>query len=283
MSTLIPEKIYKYQSFNENTKRNLILNSLWLSKPNNFNDVFDCSSLFVSAEKMSVNEWDKLISLQNKIAPNDMYVKLWQNAKNREVIKKINTERVSEFLLRFRDRIGVACFSEIPCYSNVNNEDVSEKNLNPSDFSLVMWSHYAEGSKGFCLEFDTRYGIFEKEKVYLHKIDYTREFISVKPSIMSLEPYNDVEFKQLNDLCMKSITMKSMGWAYEKEWRLINPKKGNHYLKFGDKSLTAVYFGCCMPDDQKSFISQIVGKSIEKYQIEKSKYEFKVYRVKYEG
>lgn len=108
-------------------------------------------------------------------------------------------------------RRGVSCFSE------VNNE-------------LLMWSHYADKYKGFCLEFDTNHEPFSK----VRKVNYTDQM----PTLSITEALINNDYDQVLEL----YCTKSGSWAYDKEWRCIHQPAGTSWTYEFD-ALVGIYFG----------------------------------------
>jgi hypothetical protein len=251
MTTNIPLKLYKYQSYNVQTIDNLKNGCIWFSKPTLFNDPFDCSIPYV-LENMSNDEWNTLYKRVKK---------LWENMKDEEYKKstakyflsdkpsedfKKNYNLASE--LGWGEQIkdnfsqqGIACFSE-----KVDD--------------LLMWSHYSDGHRGFCLEFDTSFNPFSKA-VQVH-------YSKLLPSSLKL----DGDGILVDPL----VTTKYIGWSYEKEWRLFH-EHGDTEYGFDDRALAGVYFGSEMPFVHTEIISLVVsGFPTKLYKMKRSETEFKV-------
>ena len=107
-----------------------------------------------------------------------------------------------------RNQQGVACFSE-----DVDN--------------ILMWAHYADGHRGFCLEFDTKDETFSKA----HPVVYS----NLLPALNMA----DVFIRNSRNNLMAIYTTKAASWAYEKEWRLLIDK-GDMAYKVSDNTLTGV-------------------------------------------
>jgi len=138
---------------------------------------------------------------------------------------------IADFLLQR----GVSCFSE-----KVD--------------SLLMWSHYADHCKGFCLEFDTATEAFEK----IRKVRYAKEM----PEFDVVSMYCAEEFDPVSELyCTKAID-----WAYEHEWRGIHDKAGTAFCYEGS-ALTGVYFGPDMPFAAIEIIALILSGQNEHVQL----------------
>ena len=90
----------------------------------------------------------------------------------------------------------------------------------------LMWSHYADGHKGFCLEFDTRKCKLLSEKLF--PVTYSDEFPIIK---------------EFDEIIPNGVLRKTKKWEYEKEWRLIIGGSGNCHLPYNRRALSSIYFG----------------------------------------
>jgi len=231
------------------TVDNLKERILWFSKPARFNDPFDCSIPFKITD-IDQSDWillfnmlrEKVVDkekfdedyLSNKL-PNEKF-----KEKNIESAIKASKDKINEYHQR-----GVACFSE-----NVDD--------------ILMWSHYSEGHRGFCLEFNTKFDPFQKAQ----KVIYSTEYPSINPA--------DVLLRRLPYIPTALLTTKSNHWAYEKEWRIIH-EEGDKEYSVEASALTGIYFGCEMPFVHKEILSLILSQSpTTLYEMIKSEGEFKV-------
>lgn len=179
-------KYYRDQSLNLDS---VMSNKMWYSAPCNFNDAFDCD--------VAINEQAIFKSLLPAV-PGGKIIRegssVWLQLKS-GLHKQIT-------LLRriFEDQkvsMGIACLSEVPD-------------------SILMWSHYANNHRGFCvsynllalnqkLQFSAVPVLYTQDRVCLHSISLDQDKLS----------------KETMSLFIKSITSKSTDWSYEKEWRII--------------------------------------------------------------
>ncbi|WP_392385405.1 DUF2971 domain-containing protein [Marinomonas primoryensis] len=86
--------------------------------------------------------------------------------------------------------------------------------LTTTHLNKLMWSHYGDSHKGFCIEFE----IDDSNPAFkgkLYKVKYEEEPMIFNQEIMS-SPY-----KERNDFMFKVITTKDKVWEYEDEYRLI--------------------------------------------------------------
>ncbi|WP_272151868.1 DUF2971 domain-containing protein [Tenacibaculum aiptasiae] len=135
---------------------------------------------------------------------------------------------------------------KIACFSNVNN-------------SNLMWSHYANNYRGFCVEYsDELFEFFKKKINFVASKDVS--YSSVPPEIKILgDKVNQAKGIFFN---------KQKEWEYEKEHRLI--LKGSNETEFIDINPQFI---------KRIFIGSKCNLSIRKKIIDISKsYSFKIYQ-----
>ena len=124
----------------------------------------------------------------------------------------------------------------------------------------LLWAHYANSHKGFCIEYDLDILVNNlskdfniSDKIY---IAYQDERPEVKES------------DKLFDIRTKVFGTKSLAWKYENEVRLVFRTSG---LKKKKKSaITAIYFGLNISlDDRRDIVGRMAGRSIDFYQMER--------------
>ena len=256
----IPPKLYKFQSFESKYSiENLRDNQIWFSKPERLNDPFDCATptVFIDTDNEEV---------MANFLENFSFAKLRKEGKT-ELIEKLKSQhfqngKPDQKLLIEADKLfreysqaqidiyrhtGVACFTtELK--------------------SILMWSHYADGHKGFCLELDTKY-LSER----LIEVIYSGSYPTLSPEDWYKAPHRLIE----------PLYTKSNDWAYENEWRFIK-KKGNSVYTYNPKALTAIYFGCSASSENINKILTLPAKSAARlYQMRPSSTEFKLEYVPY--
>lgn len=233
MNKPIPDKLYKYQPFDQYTLINLIRQQFYFSKPGNFNDPYDCDPpiKMIKAHRTLKNKKNLYANLrdfaQDKVLFDKEY--LSNGIPNGKFEKEyINNPKWIKELIKAK--VGVTCFSE-----QVNN--------------ILMWSHYGDKHKGFCLEFDTK-NIMEASQEKTYEVNYPKTNKYHKLSILDL----------LNpELLERLLTTKSREWGYEKEWRIISRIGGDKVFRFNPKALTGIYFGYDMPENYKDVIISVLS------------------------
>ena len=174
-----PRTLYKYRSGNKNSIDDFKDEQLW------FNDPFDT---FVSGALFdnSIEDLKETI-LNRKSTIDKIFGKAETNIEEDELFIenfKKNEEARLNFIKTVRSTFRVSCFSQ-------------------KNDSILMWSHYANSHKGFCLEYDFK---MLKELITLPlPVKYCNDLP------------NDIDDK------LKLIFTKSKEWSYEEEWRLVKP------------------------------------------------------------
>lgn len=242
MKNRIPHKIYKYQSLADGSHclENLTKHQVYFPKPELLNDPFDFRISFVLSS-LTEKEWRSGFDKFSEMIEADLGTnavkqaqaefltngELNQHFKN--TLIRANSKNISGSSAKYEQR-GVACFAKK--FDNI-----------------LMWSHYADGHRGLCLEFDTRFPPFNDPQK-LHKVIYDNHRPTLSP----------IEFIVNGFIPVTPLITKSRKWEYEKEWRLITPH-GNSSIEYDPKALTGIYFGCLMPDAQKRKIATMPANS----------------------
>ncbi|MBR5178064.1 MAG: DUF2971 domain-containing protein [Lachnospiraceae bacterium] len=152
------------------------------------------------------------------------------------------------------------------CFTETNN-------------NTLMWSHYAEQYKGFCIEYDIKR--VKKEKAllehlfpvcYKNKRFIRRDIESLTESHIALKEaiHGDYEYdgsESLEDI-LPMFLIKGKAWEYEREWRIIYTKKQlydinesiYYSLNIPFDCISAVYLGYRMEPEKKKNIIEIAQR-----------------------
>jgi hypothetical protein len=282
----MPEKLYKYYTFNDNNKNNLLKSVVWLSKPENFNDPYDCAlrcSIFdllnyffvenmnkvfeninSSEHELSDEEKVKIINSNNKIATfAEIMIKKDKSikAKDRNRVKNALI-KAEKFILEKQpnsmENIG-KIGTIVSCFSEVND-------------SIVMWSHYANNHKGFCLEYDFKsLGFNDMRTTLLYPVIYQKEILDVTEYLKIDEGHFN------NTISILAAITKSKEWKYEKEWRMIIPFGISDEREQLVPLPKNIYAGARISKTNKDFLLEYSKKyNIPFYQSEMKKNMFKI-------
>ena len=246
----IPKTIYKYESFNAYSLKNLKAQAIYMASPLRFNDPYDCA-LSTILHEMSDDDLDKIVShyVNQENVPIHVKKQFLSLSKTdlRAMLFRTMKTTFEQTKQQFLELKGVSCFSE--------KKDV-----------ILMWAHYGDCYQGFCLEFRTDIEPFNK----LKKVQYTVEI----PRINIVSCLIEKNFDHITHL----YCTKSLNWQYEQEWRLFHQEAGTLY-HYPAKALKAIYFGPSMDGNIIEIICLIIqgqNPDVEFWKGKLSKTEFKI-------
>jgi Protein of unknown function (DUF2971) len=253
--TTPPPRLYKYQPFNARTLENLANRQIWFNAPSRFNDPFDCALPFFDPSRLTDADYLRAYQHQKermpttprldaKLCPNGVPSQEFRDLIVRSVTDVFETQRKT--LLEDR---GVTCFSAKP-------------------LDITMWSHYADGHRGFSLEFDTS---TEPWRSTTFRVRYADAFPYVNPIDVLINPIPD---DPENDLLIASVLTKAACWQYEEEWRAMHMEP-NKRFGYDFRILTGIYFGAAMPTAHKGILSSVLRDSpTQLYQVQRDEKGF---------
>jgi hypothetical protein len=129
--------------------------------------------------------------------------------------------------------------------------------------NALMWAHYANKHKGFCVEYDLAHTKSSTFLVNLNPVLYSKK----RPTVpMSLFDYTDLKNIKIstNNLSIADLILallkKSDIWQYEEEWRLILYDKAGKELvenKFCIDCISKIILGCNMESKFENILIDI--------------------------
>jgi len=227
----VPKFLYKYRQFIKTHVDAAEQGELWLSAPEMFNDPFDTAIYFhpsrIEVEDLSPDEFlaaaerlrkeveagpvSRLPDIRNPIRLGDWFDRTFQ-----DVLDKLPPGEKEAFREFVRKEIGTQGELQLRRMSNMFRKGFSVLSLSANARSVLMWSHYADSHRGFCLEYDFGSLPFES----LHKRVCFPVFYRRKRTDASR--YFAKGMRDFNRLFGQYLCMlKSEEWAYEQEWRMI--------------------------------------------------------------
>lgn len=241
-----PVFLYKYYRDQSLNLDSVMSNKMWYSAPRNFNDPFDCD--------IAVDEPEILKSLLpsvpgGKVIREGSYAWLQLKSNLHKQIALLEGTLADQ-----KSSIGISCLSEVPD-------------------SLLMWSHYANNHRGFCVAYNLL-ELNQKLKFSAVPVIYTKERICLQSISLDQKALN----KETMSLFIQSLTSKSPEWSYEKEWRIIRdqaacgPKWDNKTKGALLDTIppSAIILGCCASDELTSVLMQhCQNHKIPLYKMEK--------------
>lgn len=231
MSDKTPSALYKYQALNKENRewirKIFTRNEIYFASPKEFKDPFDCR--VQSSLAASDNDWESYLEnmLKNRHPG-------WHYDERQAAIKQLvrsgwhedpgAQQQIVHDTQEAIDRTGVYCISEVP-------DDI------------LMWSQYADGHRGFCLQFSIVPKSFSFGE-FLFQVKYTSSY----PQISIVQ--------DREELTKQILLTKSCRWEHEKEWRIIDFDKGKGVRIVPPEMLTGVIFGCEMPYEERQLIRE---------------------------
>lgn len=233
-------------------------NELHFAASNTFNDPFDCSARKEFEFKDENDLISKMAPLEvshKKISIKDAVSYLEGITSSPEATDDYIKKKSTLFQKVVLQSFGICSFSEIP-------DDI------------LLWSHYANGHKGFCIEYSrTDENILKGARPVTYPEDDEFPYVDY----WKTEPEEQIEE------FAKVVLTKSRHWNYEKEWRIldrpdhIDESYRGHRSTYPNSMLTGIIFGEQMPEKSRKTIRDILtGKPVTFYEAKLIKNRFQI-------
>lgn len=318
-----PAFLYQYKSFDEKgySLELLKTDKMHLQTPEHFNDPYD--SGFVLLSKDMGNEKIKDILLENlNVLRQELNLSNKEEFKLKKKIIKSNNvildvakvyakkidpnhektpEERAQIAKKFTDNLENSDTKTyqrfkrkyyISCFSEDNN-------------SILMWSHYANYHKGFCVEYNFKeLGI----KNYLTRCIFPVFYTNTVFDLGKYYPRSDKGFEDVLSNFMNGININEIrdgltfperntktnnmalfyaslhkynGWDYEKEWRYVFPyKRSDKQIYINVPKPTAIYLGSEIskesPENKEAILEIGRKRNINVYQMQMESSEFRL-------
>lgn len=139
----------------------------------------------------------------------------------------------------------------------------------------LMWSHYSDGHKGFCIEYDFNSYWDISKNIDLLPVLYSKKRVIIPKDIMFK---NDISEQQINDIVfktqIKSLLTKDEVWSYENEWRIITTgTKGGINIKM--PPISCIYIGTLCSQSEKKKLMKIAAElhiPVKQMEIDRDRY-----------
>ncbi|CDT80658.1 conserved hypothetical protein [Vibrio coralliirubri] len=249
-------KLYKFRQVDTYSLAGLANNTLWFSNLNDFNDPFEGSYILDgkisnSARKLLLEHTEpKSKSAVDREERQKMLAELGitdDGANKKEFLYKLVSRDFKKAL------IGTVHDSKAVCLSHYDEDP----ELDPL-YENLMWSHYANGLRGFCLVFDRESLLtfhYEQElSIRPIEVKYqdTPITLSISDFVRSNMVLNATPSNMIEEVT-QTIGTKSSAWAYEKEFRMLSLEKDNAQ-PYPPECLAEIVIGEKMPKDQQILV-----------------------------
>ncbi|MDR3680518.1 MAG: DUF2971 domain-containing protein [Flavipsychrobacter sp.] len=269
------KSIFKFHCVNSYSLEALKNSQIFCNHYMAFNDPFECWCIEQNGIPDPVHDKERFSAVyrawgfvdpdfsQGGVEQLNGYCDQFDNEYARNVSKYIESARIS-------------CFSR-----DINN--------------MLMWSHYADGLRGFCIEFDPEMLIKSSSQAVILKVKYRRkpEYLDTmvysvaedqvdfhemaineelqyrkyikKHKIKNIRTYADWLKKSrrlLFDLYAKQLAVKPIEWCYEKEMRLIFHSRSDsvsgEFFDYPATAVKSIVFGEKMSAETTKLLTNIV-------------------------
>lgn len=266
----LPMYLYKFYSPTIENISDVQNKLLWLASPETFNDPYDCKLFFndsafeqyytiksfrnndiFSEEEINIiyrtlntqshsyfesfsYKFGQIVEKSNNKALLDFQKELWVNSSN---INKYIQNLISS-------KYRIACFSAYI--------------WNTEEYEQLMWAHYAQSHRGFCVVYDISplfddslkdedlFNIYslgktneyllpsEQRRIMMNgffPVHYSSKRIELSKTLcyaISKSLCNKKQIRDINNKVFRSIITKTLPWKYEQECRLIVDSKTSH-------------------------------------------------------
>jgi hypothetical protein len=249
MNATPSELLYKFRKCDINALRIFTGKELYFAAPKDLNDPLDCQLPILAL-------LDQVIASEAAGNSRDLLLKL----RDLKVTNRANggVELMHQAFESLSARSGVLSLSR-----------------NPTD--ALLWSHYADGHRGFCIGFDPSYfaglianwrqnGVLGASNVsYVDAPPYRDLFLQKAKDIEAIRGMAGevreaaiLEFRESyrRDAIVTNLTTKSKDWAYEREYRAVRAEPGT--VVFPPLALREIVFGLRLSESGQLMIRTLL-------------------------
>lgn len=269
----LPQKLYKYRGVNEYSLKNLEEGSVWMNKPSEYNDPFEFG------ESFDIVKVNKAIYLKHKESILNNFSEVWHLIGD-DVVKKAEKEddplrHIILHLLKAENKTDEEIDAAISLMDKVNVKNVQVNSAHATKLmqeymrvcsfcespeQLLMWSHYAESHKGFCVEYDiSQWNQEDVRRKILFPVLYGNSIYDRTDLLVRhiLWDFHNPLYPFLTG------STKSLDWAYEREWRFILNLGKNLFSSqnYPMDCQSKVYLGYKISSEHKAKVIDICKKN----------------------
>ena len=145
--------------------------------------------------------------------------------------------------------------------------------------SNLMWAHYANSHRGFCIE-------FRAEHIPAQKVIYQKDIAEIELSdLIRMQVYSEMQDGlEIGNKIKDALLIKLEEWAYEDECRLhlssdldsVNLKNGYKNEQYTSDCVESIIFGCRTPGNIKKYIVDNMPYQVKYKEAVERKSEIKI-------
>ncbi|MEB7605827.1 DUF2971 domain-containing protein [Enterobacter kobei] len=232
MQPNMPTHLYKYKSFSVDSLDLLVSDKLYFANPNSFNDPLDCNP----SVRDNMHDVDALKKILKRLIIDNTKKELTEaaskiNYNGPRTLQKIESlgeheaaqvlSGIDDFLVIFDDDIIFVLNDMLALIKKnlMTNYTSGVLSLAENYDCPLMWSHYADQHKGFCIGYDLSDNVFHD----IHALNYGgSRFITTQQIYDMLFDSNESVRKSAKKAIDEVVLLsKAPQWSYEKEHRVI--------------------------------------------------------------
>lgn len=133
----------------------------------------------------------------------------------------------------------------------------------------LMWSHYADSHKGFCVEYD--FSLSDLASIVPLPVCYSDDRVMMPWDAVFRK--NDENIQKASEQMMLALLTKDTIWEYENEWRILIPQSAGRNLKM--PPITCIYIGAMCEETNKRKLIEIAAEldiPVKQMVIDRGKY-----------
>lgn len=251
--------MYKYQSFNEFSKKNLENHVLYFNKFDQFNDPFDCWCIENNGIPDPDMERERFLAV----------IKTWGFSVDKE---RDALEYYHDYLPELGDLPG--CVDQIKAQARISCFSAEADNF-------LMWSHYADGLRGFCIEWDeTVFNCSDDDQTHvdIHHVKYRTsppQIDSIAYSVANDMFWHNEDVNEaldaLFELRGRILATKPFPRAYESEIRAVvfaDADQGGIEVPYSPEFIKRIIVGELAAEEDFDFIRKFAARVDAKVPIE---------------
>ena len=229
-------------------------NTVYVQTPNKFDDPYDCN-LYIDNKEFAlgrISYWAQLCGI--KIKPDWDYSKIayelslyiYKHLSSGKSIDTIFRTEIDSEILKLQKQyfLSILELELISPFANENSyseafykvikQDYRDlcKTINDfrvscfaqSPYSMLMWSHYADNHRGFCIEYEIPTYSDEYSDIFnnLYPVIYTDTRTNLANVCLDWQASGELKTEHLWGFYKYALLSKSLDWKYQQEWRLIS-------------------------------------------------------------
>lgn len=239
-----------------NSLSSISSSKIWFSSKKNLNDPFEGYVNVVSpkneGEKVAqyIDLGKKIVQKQSNLAPAQVEKVIMERylSSPDEFVDFVENSISSheKNLIKYQESLGIfSTSSDIP-----GNSQTQVANM-------LMWSHYGDEFKGFCIKYD-HHKLFESLQEFNSGVKFAWckvDYIKKPHSVNFLDSLNGDTLDFL-----KSIQYKHEQWSYECEIRVVANETG--LFSYSPEAITGIYIGEKMPEEQRKLLITVISNTL---------------------